>query len=281
MTITVHSMVKNEARFVWFSMMSVINYVDKILLWDTGSTDRTREIIQEILKTKEGKKKVSFEEIGEVDPISFTKARQQMLDQTETDWFMIVDGDEVWWEKSIKKVILTIKSRGKNLESIVNPYYNIVGDIFHYQEEEAGMYQIDDKAGHINIRAINRNIPGLHFDKPHGQQGLYDENEILIQDRSKKQRIFVDAPYMHFSNVIRSMDRGNDLQVPKRDLKLKYDLGIVFPKDFKFPEVFYQSKPEIVPSPWDKRSKYFITRAFFETPLRKIKRRLFRKKVGY
>jgi len=258
MTITVHSMVKNEARFVWFSMMSVINYVDKILLWDTGSTDRTREIIQEILKTKEGKKKVSFEEIGEVDPISFT----------------IVDGDEVWWEKSIKKVILTIKSRGKNLESIVNPYYNIVGDIFHYQEEEAGMYQIDDKAGHINIRAINRNIPGLHFDKPHGQQGLYDENEILIQDRSKKQRIFVDAPYMHFSNVIRSMDRGNDLQVPKRDLKLKYDLGIVFPKDFKFPEVFYQSKPEIVPSPWDKR-------AFFETPLRKIKRRLFRKKVGY
>ena len=89
MTITAHCLVKNEARFVWFSVMSVIDYVDKILLWDTGSSDSTVEIIQEILKTDKAKGKVSFNEVGEVTPTEFTATRQEMLKQTKTDWFMI------------------------------------------------------------------------------------------------------------------------------------------------------------------------------------------------
>ncbi len=281
MTITAHCLVKNEARFVWFAVMSVIDYVDKILLWDTGSTDTTVDIIKEILKTKVGEKKVTFKEVGEVDPVQFTTMRQEMLDQTKTDWFMILDGDEVWWEQSIKKVTNVIKEKGNDLESVVSPFYNIVGDIYHYQEEQAGMYKIDDHNGHINIRAINRQIPGLHFDKPHGMQGIYDNEGRLIQQRSKNKRLFVSAPYMHFTNVIRSTSLQIDLKVPKRSVKLKYDLGIPFSKDFKYPEVFSRPKPDIVPSPWQKRSSIFTARAFIETPFRKIKRRLIKGKVGY
>jgi hypothetical protein len=48
--ITAHTLVKNEARFVWYSVMSVIEHVDKILLWDTGSTDGTKEILKKISK---------------------------------------------------------------------------------------------------------------------------------------------------------------------------------------------------------------------------------------
>lgn len=279
MTVTAHILVKNEIRFVWFATMSVFNYMDKILLWDTGSTDGTWEIIREIKKI--GGEKVSVKECGEVDPVTFTKLRQEMLRETTTDWFMIVDGDEVWWDSSIKKVHEVIQKKGKQLESIVSPFYNIVGDIYHYQEKRAGMYKIDGRSGHINIRAINRKITGLHFEKPHGQQGLYDERGVLIQDRSKKLRLYVDEPYMHFSNVIRSITRDGDLHVPKRNVKLKYDLGIEFPKKFKYPEVFYLSYPFIVPSPWTKRPASFILRSFIETPLRKIKRRLMRNKIGY
>lgn len=279
MTVTAHILVKNEIRFVWFATMSVFNYMDKILLWDTGSTDGTWEVIREIKKI--GGEKVSIKECGEVDPVTFTKLRQEMLRETTTDWFMIVDGDEVWWDSSIKKVHEIIQKKGKQLESIVSPFYNIVGDIYHYQEKRAGMYKIDEKSGHVNIRAINRKIPGLHFEKPHGQQGLYDERGVSIQDRSKKFRLYVDEPYMHFSNVIRSVTRDKDLHVPKRNIKLKYDLGIEFPKRFRYPEVFYLSHPSIVPSPWTKRPTSFILRSFIETPLRKIKRRLMRNKVGY
>src|SRR3989344_7953645 len=280
MKIWAHTLVKNEERYLWYAVMSVIDYVDKILLWDTGSSDKTVEIIREIQKIKGDK--IDFKEVGSVDPEQFTKVRQQMLEVTESDWFMIVDGDEVWWEESIKKVVNTIQTEDKSLETIVSPYYNVIGDIFHYQEERAGRYKIDNKEGHFNIRAIKRGIEGLHFDKPHGQQGLYDQDEILIQERSKEYRIFIDAPYMHFTNMIRSSSRKDDLNVPKRSQKFKHEIGLNFPKNFYYPEVFNLSKPSFVSYPWDKMNSKYIVRSKIETILKKIKRNILPNiKVGY
>lgn len=251
--------------------MSVIDYVDKILLWDTGSSDRTLEIIEEIKKV--GGNKIDFREVGPVDIVQFTKVRQLMLEETKSDWFLIVDGDEVWWEKSIKEVIQTIHREGDRLESMISLYFNIIGDIYHYQEESAGRYHIDQYSGHINIRAVRRDIPGLHFAKPHGQQGLYDKEGTLIQERDKKQRKFISAPYLHFTNMIRSSTQAN-AKVPKRSLKFKYEIGLRFPPDFQFPEVFYQPKPDIVSSPWEKMSRSYFLRACGETVLKKLKRKI-------
>lgn len=279
MTITAHCLVRNEGRFVWYAVMSVIGHVDKVLLWDTGSTDGTIEILKEIKKI--GGKKVDFIEVGEVDTYKFTKIRQEMLDTTTTDWFTIVDGDEVWWEDSIKLVVDNIQSSGSNLESIVSPYYNIAGDIYHYRGESTGRYKIDDKKGYINIRAINRNVPGLHFAKPHGLQGVFDKDSVLIQHRPKERRIFINAPYLHFTNVQRSSSPLGDEDVPKRFQKLKYDLGIPFPSDFYYPEVFFRPRPKIVPSPWVKRSLDFRAKALLLSPARVIKNLVLPERVGY
>ncbi len=260
--------------------MSVVDYVDKIILWDTGSTDKTVGIIKELQKIKGDK--IEFREVGSVSIEEFTKVRQQMLEETKSDWFMILDGDEVWWEGSIKKMIETIQKEGDYLESIISPHYNPIGDLYHYQEEAGGMYRIDNFQGHINIRAVNRKIKGLHFEKPHGQQGVYDGDGVLIQNRSKEKRKFLDAPYLHFTNMRRSFSAKEDKNVPKRKIKFKYELGIPFPESFKFPEVFYQPHPDIVPSVWDKMSKKYFLRASFETVLKKAKRKVLpSRSVGY
>lgn len=279
-SIWVHMLVKNEERYLWYAVMSVIDYVDKVLLWDTGSGDKTLKIIDGIKKVKG--EKIDFKEIGGVTSEEFTKIRQQMLDLTKSDWFLIVDGDEVWWEESIKQVINAIEEEGDSLETIVSPYFNIVGDIYHYQEKSAGRYQIDERFGHINIRVMNRNIPGLHFEKPHGQQGLYDQDGTLIQERPKKFRKFIDAPYLHFTNMVRSSSYKEDTKVPKRSLKFKHEIGISFPKDFKYPEVFYQERPKIIPSPWGKMSTNYFLKALVLTQAKKLKRRFWHnQKVGY
>ena len=57
-----NTIIKNEDRYIWFSVMSVINYVEKLLIWDTGSTDRTVDIIKLII-TKYPKK-IVFKETG-------------------------------------------------------------------------------------------------------------------------------------------------------------------------------------------------------------------------
>lgn len=271
-TVWGNTIVKNEERFIWFALMSIINYVDQILIWDTGSSDKTVEIIKEV--KKRNKDKIVFKEVGEVDESSFTKLRQKMLDETKSDWFFILDGDEVWWKDSINRVTETIQKRGDELDLIVTPYISVVGDIYHYQEELAGKYKLAGKKGHLNVRAINRKIPGLHVDKPYGQEGYFDQLGKKVQDRDSGRVIFLDNPYLHFSNIKRSNFKNGDNLVMQRKRKIRYEIGLKFDKDFKYPEVFYGNLPAIVPSPWVNISTIFKLRAEIETPLRKLKRRL-------
>lgn len=280
-SITAHCLVKNEARFIWFSVMSVVNHVDKVLLWDTGSTDGTLEVIGEIMKTEIGRRKVDFREVGNVSPEGFAKVRQEMLDNTRSDWLIVVDGDEVWWEDSIEKVVEVVESRGSRIESIVVPTYNLVGDIFHYQEESAGGYYLAGRKGHLALRGVNRKIPGLKSDRPHGTWGWTDNTGKMVQDRDPKKIIFVEAPYLHATHLPRAKSRTQEFDVPKRAKKLKYEIGLSFPKDFYYPEVFFRPRPSIVPSPWEKMSSEYKLKAFLQTPLKRIKRSFLPKKVGY
>jgi len=279
MKIWVHTLVKNEEKFIWYAVMSVIDQVDKVLIWDTGSTDGTVEIIKRI--KKKYPHKVIFKEVGEITPEEFPLVRQEMLDKTEADWFLVVDGDEIWWDEFLRNVINLIQERGKKIESIVVPNINLVGDIYHHQEQSVGKYKLAGKEGNYALRAINMAIPGLKSDKPHGTWGWVDEEGRMIQDRDPKKIVFIDAPYIHTTFLRRAGDQTGDLKVPKRKKKYKYELGIPFPLNFYYPEVFFRSRPRIVPSVWERRSAPYFIKAVIQTPLRKIKRRLTSGKIGY
>ena len=273
--ITAHTLVKNEERFLWFSVMSVIDCVDEVLLWDMGSEDGTREVIKVIGESSE---KIKTRFLDGVGVEEFADVRQEMLSATKTDWFLVVDGDEIWWQDSIRRVVRTIREEGEGLESIVVPTVNLVGDMYHYQEERAGLYRLAGRRGHLSLRAVNRKIPGLHSRNPHGTWGWADEDGKQIQDRDQKKIKFLDAPYLHATFLERS---SLDRSVPKRAKKRRHELGIAFPGDYFYPEVFFRPRPDFVEVPWTPMNMGFKFRAFFETPLRKAKRRLLPSKVGY
>src|SRR3990172_1529850 len=146
-----------------------------------------------------------------------------MLDETKADWFLVVDGNEIWWEESIRRVTETIRNEGNSLESIVVPTINVVGDIFHHLPENHGKYRLAGRKGHLALRAINRKIPGLASLNPHGTWGWVDENSEMIQDRNKLKIKFIDAPYIHTTHLPRAGNKEKELDVFKRGKKLKYD----------------------------------------------------------
>lgn len=272
-----HTLVRNEARWLWYSVESAIDHLDKLLIWDTGSTDGTADIIKEL--ERKHPDKIIFREYGSVNPETFTLARQEMLEATKSDWIFILDADEIWWNDSIKKVAETIRDK-PDIESVVVPTYNMVGDIFHYQEMAAGRYNLLGKTGHYNLRAFNTQIPGLHAQGEHGIFGWNDQNEKRIENRDTKKIIFLDTPYMHMTHLKRSVA---DSDVQKRSKKFKYENGIQTPLDFYYPEVLFKSRPDTIPSPWYTPGINFKMRAFFETPIKKIYRRtlLKSKQHGY
>lgn len=263
MKIWVNTIVNNEENFIWFAIMSVVDYVDKILVWDTGSDDKTVEIIKEVIKGKGGK--VEFKGVGKVDKNEFSRMRQRMLEESHCDWILILDGDEIWWEQSIKKLKKIIDETGERIDGVVVPMKVPVGDIYHFQEEAAGQYKISGRKGHLSLRAINKKIEGLHVDWPYGKESFLDKNNLPIQER--KNTIFLNAPFLHATHLSRSAKL-------RRFDKFKYEIGKRVSEDFKFPEVFYRKYPGFVPSPWTKLSVKDKIRSYLLTPLRKLKRRL-------
>lgn len=279
MKITAHTIVKNEENYLWFSVMSAIDYVDEVLLWDTGSSDNTLKIIEQIAKLYP--KKVKFKEVGGVDSGQFTTMRQKMLEETDCDWLMILDGDDVWWDDGIRKTLDFIRANNDKYDTLVHSYQNPVGDIYHYQDLDAHKYRIDDKYGNVGIRFMNRKIEGLNVNKPHGQQGFFNKDGVLVQEMDPSRRFHMqDTSYLHFTNLPRSNWQG-DSNVPKRKMKLKYEIGNSFPLDFYYPEVLFKEKPDFIPSPWKIMSTPYRLKSTVLTPLKKLKRKLIKGKVGY
>ena len=263
MKVWVNTITNNEENFLWFAVMSVIKYVDKILVYDTGSTDKSVEIIKIIQELYNDK--IIFKEVGRVSKDKFPKLRQKMLEESKSDWILVLDGDEIWWEDSIRKLTEEIEKKGKKIEGIVVPFVVPVGDIYHLQEDKAGQYRYLGLKGHYSLRAINKRIPGLHIDWPYGKETYLDEDNKPIQERDGI--IFLDAPYLHVTHLKRSNS--------KREYnKFKYELGERVSREFKFPEILYKDYPQIITSPWAKIPQHIYLLASLLTPLRKIKRRL-------
>ena len=265
--ITANCLVKNEERWIWFSLISVLDYVDEILVWDTGSTDDTIKIIQSIKSPK-----LKFSQPGPVDANQFTKLRQKMLEESRADWLLILDGDEIWTKAALAASLSIIHKPDSDVEFITNKNLALLGDVYHHQNDSGSLYKIGPYSGHINIRFVNLNlIPGLHFKDPYGKEGLFDDQNMSIQNRQSLKTVLVDTPYLHATHLHRSRQ---DSSVMQRSAKLKHELGKSIPKDFAYPKCFYLPRPQLVRSPWDHHSKTYLVRSFWQTPLRRLKRLL-------
>lgn len=264
--ITVNTLIRNEQRWIWYALMSVIDLVDEIIVWDTGSSDDTIKIIETINSPK-----IKFSQKGVVDPDSHTKLRQEMLSNSDCDWLLILDGDEIWYHDSLVSCIdATIQN--PHLSGIISPFINLVGDIYHFQDPSRSHYQIGSHIGSYNIRLINRKIPELHVTNPHGRQEYRNQAETAIQNFPVDQLLLVDKPYLHTTHLLRSKNITDDAATLKRSFKYHYELGHNFPKSFVYPEVMYFTPPSIVPSPFNLRSpEYVITSTCIE-PIRFAKK---------
>ena len=249
-TITAHCLVRNEERWVWYAINSVIDFVDKILVFDTGSTDNTVKIVKSIHSPK-----IIFEEKGVVNKKEFTKLRQEMLDLTDTDWFLVLDGDEVWPEKTIQELTKAIRMAKAEKEAIVVGQWICVGDVFHYSKEmvEFKHKQYPWIKGFRLTRAIKK-IEGLHCIGLYGYESYADKEGVNISYWDKKRLTFIMNKFFHLTYLPRSSSIKKDREVMMRAPKRHFYQGKPFPKNMYYPEVFYKKRPDFILSPWGKFS---------------------------
>lgn len=269
--LTVHCIVKNEERWIWYALSSILDIAGEILVFDTGSTDKTVDIIKTFKS-----KKIIFEEKGEVNPAGLTKLRLEQLKKTKTEWFLILDGDEIWPNKTTQELTDVIKNSNKKTYGAVIRAWNAVGDIYHYHPESIKYhwpFAPKNYLGWANLRLI-RKSPNLSIRGDYPLEAYIDKEGTPIQNYGQKHLFFLKNRYFHTSYLQRSSSRAKDKGVLNRAKKGKLELGVSFPKNFKYPEVFYKKRPSVVSSPWEKRSIVETSLSLPLFPLREARRRI-------
>ena len=251
-TITVHMVAKNEERWIWYSIMSVIDYVDKMIIFDTGSSDDTVKIINDILLIDKYKKKIIFEEKGNISSDAFYHLRQEQIDRTDTDYFFVVDGDEIWYKKALIKLDKLLNTRDISNDLIAVKFINCAGDIYHYRDFNRESYCIKGIKGSITIRLYSKKIEGIKCAGAYGVEGYFDGNDKPVQD-SEWNIVILDDFYLHMSFLQRSGKRKGDFDIAYRRKKLGADWDYKFDEEFRYPEVFYLPKPHNIWDPWAKK----------------------------
>lgn len=261
--------VRNEDRFIWYAIASVLPYVDILFITDTGSTDNTIAIIETFRD-----KKIRFEKKPIFSPSDVTAVRQQQLERTSTDWIWIIDGDEVYPENTAGEILDIIGKKGSRLEGIVVGRYDLLGDIYHYQDDSAGYYDMWGRRGHFALRLINKGqIPGLHLNGIYPQEGYYDEGGREIINHPEEKFYFTKNSLFHAMYLKRS-SLSSKLKYTFNRKKLKIEKGLPLLKE-KAPQIFFENRPGEIEDITSSRSVKYELAAGLLTPLKKIKRSIF------
>ena len=234
--ITAHMVVKNEDRFIWYAITSVLPFVTEFIIFDTGSTDCTVDIIKSFRD-----KRIIFKEKGIVDENELTALRQKQIEMTKTEWIWIVDGDEVYPRKTAEKII-SIVAQNKPLGGIIVHRYDLLGDVYHYQSEDVGAYNQFGKTGHYVLRLINRKaIDGLQVVGNYPNEYYADSSGKSIKSYGKNKFAYVEERIFHAMYLERSSNVKNVSSILNRKSR-KIELGRKIPRE-DLPEVFFQKRP--------------------------------------
>lgn len=135
--VTACTIAKNEEKTIAKSINSYKKYVDEIIVVDTGSTDGTVKVAQEL-----GAKVLHFEWCND-----FAAAKNAALDAATGDWIVFLDADEYFAGdtcENLRAVILeailegknAVGCRMKNIDSVDNTG---IADVFHIRVFKSGI----------------------------------------------------------------------------------------------------------------------------------------------
>ena len=159
MDLTLCMIVKNEEATLSRTLDSVKDVVDEIVVLDTGSGDRTREIAQAA-----GARVYDFEWCDD-----FAAARNECLKYAQGNWILVLDADEVLVPQIVPQIKEAIKGDRLLLINLIR--------------QEIGASQ----SPYSLVSRLFRNRPGIRFSRPY--HAMVDDSVAEMLQREPQWKI--------------------------------------------------------------------------------------------
>ncbi len=261
--ITAHMVVKNEDQWVWYAIKSVLPYVDQFLITDTGSSDNTLMLIKSINSPK-----IELSSTVITRPSQLTQIRNDQIKATKGDWIWIIDGDEVYTSSLCEEIVDYINDL--KINGIAVRRYDLLGDVYHRQDESVGEYKLLGTRGHLVTRLIKLSaFPNLHVERPYPLEAYLDNHQQVVHSYNQDKWQISKNSLFH-AMYLRRSSLGAKLPMFNRS-KYKIEKGL--PNITPLPEVFSLPHP-LGYNPFSYRGLMYDLVAAIITPIKMLKRKI-------
>lgn len=192
-------LVMNDEYFLPYALECTRGHFERYVIYDVGSTDETGNVIDWFVETNKEAKFV-VRKLPFVDPAVQGTFRNSMIPETETNFYFILDADEVYHESEFDRIYWAVCG-------LENKHYDTKGKV---------------KYGAFKRIEVSYDLT-MRYDKKRSHHRLYHrsaywtgshpgEDPVFTQNKNSEAH-FDDITCYHFHNAARSTA---DVEVPKR-----------------------------------------------------------------
>ena len=199
--------VKNEEKNIYSWLKNVSAFADEVIINDTGSEDKTKEIITCFSKENPEMPMVLVESEWRDD---FSLAKNQCIAEASGDWIVFTDADELFVEPEFVRYYLANLRDDKDVQALFVPMANI---------EESDNSVIN----YFNALRIFRNIEGIHYEgRIHESLALGDDIGVDLITQLADKNLLVN--HTGYSRGISQKKAQRNLRLMSADIEAGQDI---------------------------------------------------------
>ena len=204
-------LVKNEAFWLPYTLVQTEGHFDRYVIYDVGSTDGTKEIIEWWVERMKDKAEIFTRLLPHCPPEVQGTFRNSMALEGDRPVYFMLDGDELYSERDLKQI-----SHAAGILSFINKENSRIKYGVIQRTEVTGdlMYAYKERRTHHRLYVRDAWFEGTHP----GERPRYQPND-------KNGSNFPDIMCWHMHNTLRTSDETDTPGRIKRKSQRSYHPG--------------------------------------------------------
>jgi glycosyltransferase involved in cell wall biosynthesis len=185
----------NDEFWLPYTLECLAGHFGRYVIYDVGSTDRTKDIIDWFVQKEKKRADFFIRYLPFVPPVVQGTFRNSMIAESESDWYFIVDADELYKPEALRNIVKSTQGRDDSV-----PY----GVVNRFEVVEGLTEAYGTAAWLSHHRVYHRDMYWT---------GTHPGEVAAFTQKESREFTITDATCYHFHNTNRS---SKDSEVPKR-----------------------------------------------------------------